>query len=87
MTHGPSTPTCATCRFINYTREAGEQPRALKCSNPELSQHHEMSTALFADHSFYPPNLAFSCSRWRERAPDIGMVPVRLHLPPTDPTP
>lgn len=86
MTHGPSTPTCATCRFINYHRVAGEQPRNLVCSSSDLEQRPDIGNATLP-HAFLPPNLAFSCSRWRERAPDIGMVPVRLHLPPTDPTP
>lgn len=70
--------TCASCRFINYTRVAGEQPRDLKCSNPELGQRHEVDSALFVDGPFRPPNLAFGCTRHAERAPDIGMIPTRL---------
>ncbi|MFT2721701.1 hypothetical protein ACMT4L_17050 [Deinococcus sp. A31D244] len=89
---GPRPSTCATCRHIGYTRVPGEQPSGLTCANTELAQRHTRpsynpDTGTFGDdipeiNSFIPPNLAFGCDRWAERAPDIGMVPVRLGGPP-----
>lgn len=89
---GPRTGTCATCRFVGYTRVPGEQPTGLTCANSELTQRHARpnynpDTGTFGDdipdvNPFTPPNLAFGCSRWAERAPDVGMIPVRLGGPP-----
>lgn len=76
MTQHPSS-TCATCRFIGYIRMAGQEPHNLTCANQELKQQPDIGGGTFP-HLFIPPNLAFGCNRYAERAPDIGMIPTRL---------
>lgn len=83
--------TCATCRFIGYTRRPGEQPTNLTCANSETAQTREIhesvlsgsqdikvSSVIFDHMPFVPPSLAFACNRYAERAPDLGMIPTHL---------